>query len=393
MKKYVIISKDAMCCDYLHLYGEKSWQAKTPNIDALAAKGTLFTKYYTAAPSTVMSFFSMITGQYAHETPYEMYERKHYKYEGETFFTKLKKEGYSECHIIWDSAWDVLPTYFDCYRSDVIIHSFEGLREGVGVHKKKEGDLFRDSKKEKVTLEKVESLIKEVLDNDKDIFLWVHFPHVLSGRAAYGSDIDLFDQYVGMIRKYVPDSCIAITADHGNMNGFRGKLAYGFDVYNKVIRIPLITPRIDNQEIIESNVSSVDLYEILFNKTIPNREFIYSDSAYRAQKSRKLAIISGDYKYIFTKKTGYEELYDLSFDPQENFSLMKDVLFDVDRKINVAIREEYYYTGWSEITDVRKKMSAEKNRIWENGSKAVVFKSNVKDMIRPLYDAINKRKR
>ena len=30
-----------------------------------------------------------------------------------------------------------------------------------------------------------------------------------------------------MIRGLVPDDCIAITADHGNLNGYRGKLAYG----------------------------------------------------------------------------------------------------------------------------------------------------------------------
>lgn len=391
-KAKIIVSKDALCKDYLHFYGERAYQFSTPNIDELIDKGTLFTRHYTAAPSTVMSFYSMATGKYAHETEYEMYEKCHLSVDEETIFTKAKKHGYNSCHIIWDDMWDVLLEYYDYFRDNVAVHTLHGLRSSVGVHKKAEGDVLTDDEMANAALRMVEHTLTEILDTNETPFIWLHLPHVLSGRNCYGSDIDLFDEYVGMVRKHIADEDIVITADHGNMNGLKGKLAYGFDVYDKVASIPLITPRISGIKEYTENTSSVDLYNIIFEGIIPHREFIYCDSAYRAQKSRKLAIVYDKYKYIYNKRTKKEELYDLVYDPQENFSLMDDTLYDVDRKINIAISEEYYYPEWDKITLIRDKLRNEKNRIWKNGSAPVVLKSNIKDMIRPLYEMYLKMK-
>lgn len=384
-KVFVLVSKDALCKDYLSIYGHKPYQSKTPNIDDLASKGTIFTNYYCAAPSTVMAFHSMGTGLYAHETEFQMYERIHYKHNGVTSFTRLKDAGYDEIHIVWDEDWGFLPEYFDYFRDDVTIHNMVGFRERVSFHKKEQVEVLNN---DIVALEEL-AVIKEklvnLLNTEKSIFIWLHLPHVVRGRSGYGADIDIFDQYVGMIRGLVPDDCIAITADHGNLNGYRGKLAYGFDLYDRATRIPLIIPRIHNQELISNNVSSVDLFSILLNKEIPNREFIYCDTAYRAQKHRKLAIIYKNYKYIYTKDGCGEELYDLTFDPEEQFSLMSDKLYDVDRKVYVNSKEEYFYPFWATINNVRELMRAERNRIWRNGDKLIAIKSAIKDMLRPVY--------
>lgn len=385
MKKYVLISKDALCKDYLSLYGEKKGQFSTPNICELASKGTLFTNYYCAAPSTVMAFYSMGTGLFAHETEFQMYERIHYKQQGDTSFTRVKKAGYNEMHIVWDEDWGFLPEYFDYYRDDVIIHNIEGFRERVSFHKKDHGEIVNNDKKAYEVLYMIKSKLEELLNTPNSIFIWLHLPHVVSGRCGYGSDIDMFDKYVGMVRTLVPDDCITITADHGNLNGFRGKLAYGFDVYDRAIRIPLITPRIDGMSVCTENVSSVDLFKMILNREIIHRDFIYSDTAYRAQKSRKLAIIYKNFKYIYTKRTRGEELYDLTYDPEEQFSVISDTLFDVDRKVYVNSREEYYYPDWDKLSSIRKMMRDEKTRIWRNGDLKVVVKSNIKDILRPLY--------
>lgn len=389
MSNYVLISKDAMCTDYLPVYGNKYWQ--TPNIDELASKGTVFQKHYTAAPSTVMSFYSMITGVYGHETKYEMYERIHDVFQGETLFTKLREKGY-ECHIIWGDIWRVLPDYFDCYRDDVIIHEHSSFRQGVGAHYTHDGFLKPNKEKSEKTLAETMDMVKNILEEKDNVFLWVHFPHVINGEVAYGSDIELFDRYVGEIRKYVSDEYIAVTADHGNMNGHKGKICYGHDVYQPAIRIPLITPRIGDMKEYCENSSSTDLVSILFEKKIPKHEFIYSDSAYRAQKNRKLAIVLDHYKYIYNKKTKKEELYDLDFDPTEEYSLIEDYIYDPDRNVNAPSRELYYYPHWDALPEIRSKMRSEKERIWKNGSMSVIIKSNIKDFIRPLYAKLSKTK-
>lgn len=385
-KVFILVSKDALCKDYLHHYGKRPYQFKTPNIDELVKKSTLFTNYYCAAPSTVMAFFSMCTGKFAHETDFQMYERINFKYKGATAFTMMKDCGYDEAHIVWDEDWGFLPQYFDYFRNDVKIHNIDGFRERVSFHKKLPGAVKNNDQYAYNTLNMIKDKLVSLLDTDKSLFIWLHLPHVVRGRAGYGSDIDMFDEYIGMVRSLVPDHCIAITADHGNLNGQKNKLAYGFDPYQKSINIPLITPKIDNQDVCNVNLASTDLFRILLKNEVPIREFIYSDTAYRAQKSRKLAILKGDYKYIYTKRTGKEELYDLSCDPEENFSLISDKWYDVDRKLYVESKEEYYYPHWDKLPDIRKTFREERDRIWRNGDFKVVVKSNFKDMLRPLYD-------
>ncbi len=389
MNNYVLISKDALCTDYLPTYGNRRWH--TPNIDSLASKGTVFYNHYTAAPSTVMSFFSAITGLYGHETEYEMYERIHDVYVGETLFTKLKNKGY-RCHIIWGDIWEKLPEYFDCYRNDVTIHRVDSFKQGVGAHYIHDGVLRPDDEKKQSTFETVEKLVKSILDAEEDVFIWIHFPHVINGEVSYGSDIELFDKYVGMIRRYVSDDNISITADHGNMNGHKGKTCYGFDVYQPEIKIPLITPMIKGNKECRVSTSSTDLYSLLFENEIPNREYVYSDTAYRGQANRKLAIIYDKYKYIYNKMSGTEELYDLDFDPTEEFSLIADTKYDTDRKIEVPSRELYYYPEWDKLPEIRERLRAEKNRIWKNGSAKITVKSKLKDLVRPLYAKIRKKR-
>ncbi|HPY85730.1 MAG TPA: sulfatase-like hydrolase/transferase, partial [Ruminococcus flavefaciens] len=92
----VLISKDILMPQYLPIYGNSYW--KTPNIDELAAKGTVFKRHYTAAPSTAMAFTAMFTGNYPHETGYATY-REVQEYNGETLFDRLYERGY-QCHLV-----------------------------------------------------------------------------------------------------------------------------------------------------------------------------------------------------------------------------------------------------------------------------------------------------
>ena len=87
-----------------------------------------------------------------------------------------------------------------------------------------------------------------------------------------------------------------------------------------------------------------------------------------------------------------EELYDLLADPTEEFSLMEDYVYDTDRKINAPSRELYYYPDWESLDKIRELVRAEKNRLWKDGSRAIVIKSKVKDFIRPFYERLSKKK-
>ena len=119
------------------------------------------------------------------------------------------------------------------------------------------------------------------------------------GRTGYSEDIDALDMCDGMLRKYFDDDCIWISADHGNMDGYKGKYSYGFDVYTLAIQITLIAPLTEGLKQYSFNVSNFDMRAIVLDKMIPKRDFIYSDCAYYAQPHRKIAILAHDFSYIF----------------------------------------------------------------------------------------------
>lgn len=359
----ILLSKDAFGKFYLPTYGNKHWQ--TPNVDELVEKGTVFHRFYTAAPSSAMAYYSMFTGKTAMESPQKNYTPIN-TYQGDTLFDKANKLGF-ETHVVWDIKWmTTAKLYSECYGRNTTIHPLIDIRQPVGAHYVHEGELKVDPKVENETVEKITKCLDEIFASGKKVFVWMHLPHVLNGRVGYGTDIDVYDRIVGIVRKYFDDDNIFLTADHGNMNGTHNKIGYGFDVYEPAICIPLITPRYGDYRRYDNIVSNIDLYQLLFERNIPQRELVYSDSAYYAQLHRKLAIIGNRYKYIYNKSDCSEELYDIIEDPYENQNLMYDKMYDVDRTLDTPLRELYFYPYWEDLPQIREFFRKEKERIWKN---------------------------
>ncbi len=339
----ILVSKDAMLTSYLPTYGNQYW--KTPNIDELAKKGTVFFRHYTAAPSTAMAFTSMFTGLFPYQLDRKDYTEVREYDQGTTLFDELSDRGY-ECHLLWSKNYiHMADKYSKCYGKNTIRHEAVDLNQSVGVHiprADEQNHLVPDDGK----TEKVMNYLGEVLDGideTKKIFMWIHLPHVLLGRCGYGQDIDLFDEFIGMLRRKFGDEGIYVTADHGNMDGFRGKTTYGFDVYESAIRIPLIAPRITDSPTVDFPTSNVQLTEMILNGKVSKLPFVLSDSQYYAQPYRKLAIIHDNYKYIYNKLTRKEELYDVVYDPVEHINLLEDKLYDTDRNRYVNAEQVVFY--------------------------------------------------
>lgn len=366
-KCIVLLTKDAMCKDYLPIYGNKLWKTKTPNLDNEVNNGTIFYNCYTAAPSTAMAFLGLCTGRFSYELENKKYEHIKDKYK-DTIFSVAKNRGYVS-HIIWDSRWLYLAKpYSECYE-DAIFHCIEGLGQPVGSQFPHAGDLIASAEKTQAVLDKLSGTLDEISQLQDNIFLWIHLPHVINGRTGYGSDIDIFDKIIGLVREHFKECKLFISADHGNMNGHKNKVGYGFDVYNPAIQIPLITPRVEGQTRYDDNFSIIDFCQLIFDGKIKKRKYIYCDSAYYAQVHRKLAIIRNEYKYIYNKENRTEELYDLKTDPLEQCNLINDRVYDTDRHIYAPLKELYYLTNWEEIDKMRNELRTEKMRIWREEGK------------------------
>ncbi|MDL2318944.1 sulfatase-like hydrolase/transferase [Eubacteriales bacterium OttesenSCG-928-A19] len=363
-----LVTKDILIKEYLSVYSKRKCH-ETPNLDVLAQKGTVFMRHYTAAPSTAMAMAAMLTGRYPYQTKNRYYVPVNsVDTDGKNLFNIAEARGLKS-HILWSKNYmkAALP-FLDCVDSGLVkIHTID-INQTIGPHNKNTAVIERNVELENRSMDTLFDAIVKIMHADEKIFLWIHLPHVLKGRSGYGDDIDLLDKTIGKIREYISDEAIYISADHGNMNGQKGKYGYGFDVYESAISIPLITPRIGNNTFVEFPTSNRDIGEIIFNHSIPQNQFVLSDTAYYAQPNRKIAIIQDRYKYIYNKFKRAEELYDILFDPSENVNLLDQVYFDPDRRIRYDKREAYYYPYWPAAIEAARICRAQKNELWKTGA-------------------------
>lgn len=378
----LLLTKDAQCKSYYPCYGNIFYSGKTPNMDELCANGTKFNNFFTVAPSSAMSYLGMFTGKYPYELNFKEYVHLREDYEGKTLFDRANEMGY-ETHVFWDEHWyEMAWVYSRCYGKKTQIHYIKDLRQGVGPEYKRKERLQRNDKLAENTLNRFENEINKSIKKGQKQFFWVHLPHVLNGRTGYGDDVDLYDKYIGCLRNYFDDSNIFISADHGNMNGIRGKLRYGFDVLDPAINIPLITPRIEEMRECDGLTCNKDLFDIIFKRNIIVHDMIVVDSAYYGQPHRKTAIIHGKYRYIYNKFTNTEELYDVEFDPNQNFNLISNIYKDEDRQCTSLAEELFFYPYWDELQDIREKLKAEKDRIWRDLSNNQKLYMKIKNKLR-----------
>lgn len=375
MRNILLISKEILRPEYLSCYGGTLY--KTPNIDSLADNGTIFTNFYTAAPSSAMGYTAMFTGLNLFETKRKVYREVSRFDQCPTLSEELETKGY-DVHVIWASKWFRTSHKMSRVFSDkAIFHNLDGILQQIGSHYQK-GNKVRPNK-DAQPIATIYNEVKKIFEtSQKRVFVWIHCPHVLAGRMGYGSDIDVFDHLVGRLFDFFRKEEIYFTADHGHMDCERGIPVYGFHVYEPAIKIPLITPNHYGQKVVSDVLSNVQLKKIILEQRFEKQEFIYSDTQYYLQENRKLMIRKGDYKYIYNKKNHSEELYDLKFDPKENVNLLIDNWIDRNRHKFYFLEEVHYYPRWDEAEKAYIELKKEKDRIWRKGKflEEIVFRIN-----------------
>ena len=394
VKNILLLSKEILRPEeYLSCYGSTLY--KTPNIDKLAQEGTLFKNFYTAAPSSAMSFTSMFSGLNPHETKRPTYKVETNFSDCPTLSDELNKLNY-EIHVIFGAKWfKTSHKRSRVFCDGTIYHPLENINEQIKSHYKTGSRISPSEQYDaiKIIYNEVQSILKN--KKKENVFIWLHCPHVFSGRTGYGSDIDLFDDLLGMFFNLFDHDEIYLTADHGHLNGDKGISVYGSHVYEGNVRIPLITPNHYGIKVVEDPISNTQLKNIILNKKYDVPEFIYSDTQYFLQDNRKLMIRRGDFKYIYNKRNKSEELFDLKIDPNENINLLLNDIYNRNRGKNYFLDEIYYYPRWDEAEDAYKILLKEKNRIWKDGDfiNRLIFKARkIKNMgFANLYKYYEKR--
>jgi arylsulfatase A-like enzyme/Tfp pilus assembly protein PilF len=361
---FILITIDTLRPDRLSCYSKG--HLKTPNIDNLASRGTLFLKAFAHTSTTLPSHTNILLGT----TPlyHGVHENSNFIVRDEflTLAEHLKNHGYSTAAFVGAYPLD----------------SRFGLAQGFDVYDDNY-DIRRTEKRE-IGERKAEVVVKNALEwlngQKSPWFLWIHCwdPHdpyeppepykTQYEKHPYDGEVAYVDFVLGKLFLYLKENnlssqtMIIFTGDHGESLGEHDEKTHGFFAYNSTIWIPLIisVPGIKTGEV-HQNVMHVDVFPTvcdvlkiekpsclqgisllpaLKGKKLPERN-IYFESL-SPYYSKGWAPLRG---YIYGKEKFIEspipELYNLEKDFNELENLAKGEKLDkYKNQLNQIIRKQ-----------------------------------------------------
>lgn len=220
----------------------------SPNLDALAARSVVFDRAYSLASYTGKSMGPLLLGKYPSETHRNFGHFDRFDPE-ETFVQeRLRRAGVRT--LTAQAHWYFKPE--------------SGLGRGFDVSDQSampkvpqaEGD--RTVNGDKLTDAAISVLSKS--DNTAGRFyFWMHYidPHAeyvfhpeldfgRKGRDLYDGEVAFVDRQVGRLLSFLHESglesrtAIIVTSDHGEAFAEHGMLRHGFEVWEELVRVPLV---------------------------------------------------------------------------------------------------------------------------------------------------------
>ncbi len=235
----ILITLDTTRADHLGAWGWK--YAHTPVLDGLAARGTRFVRCDTAAPITLPSHATLLTG---------LYPPHHGVRDNSTFVLgagvptlaeRLAARGYDTAAVV----------------SAVVLARRHGLDRGFRIYDDDLGAGYAAGTE--VSERRAEATTAAALAAAAKLrspfFLWVHYydPHeeyrpptrfadaATGPNRLYDGEIAYMDEQVGTLLAGLPrDADVVAVGDHGEMLGEHGELTHGLLLYSGARRVPLV---------------------------------------------------------------------------------------------------------------------------------------------------------
>ena len=243
-RNLVLITIDTLRADRVGAYGYT--RARTSALDAIARNGALFEHAYAAAPITLPSHATLLTGRY----PPGHGARDnglHVSATVPTLATELHAKGFATAAFV---AAFPLDHQFGLNRGfDVYDDRLPRGADGKIANERPAADVINDAIAWLQTLANPQSAIP-----DPQFFLWVHLfePHAPYGdptstRSAadrYDDEIATADREAGrLIAALGPaaaSTLVVAAGDHGEAFGEHGEYAHSIFVYDTTLRVPLV---------------------------------------------------------------------------------------------------------------------------------------------------------
>jgi choline-sulfatase len=236
-RRVVVITIDTLRADHVGAYGDAA--ARTPALDRLARDGVRFDHAYAAAPITLTSHASLMTGRYppGHGA---RHNGMRLDLKTPTLAERFAAAGYTTAAFVaafpLDRRFGLIKgfqTYGDLMPRDASGH----------VANERPGRLVVD-----------EALAWLGTHRQEKFFLWIHLfePHAPYGDPAdrrpalarYDDDIAEADAQVGRLLDGLGDlrsgTLIVAAGDHGEAFGEHGEVSHSIFTYDTTLRVPLI---------------------------------------------------------------------------------------------------------------------------------------------------------
>lgn len=346
-RNVVLVTIDTLRADHLGAYG---WhRARTPTLDSMATGGARFERAYAAAPITLPSHATVLTGRYppGHGA---RDNGMHVRADVPTLATVLKARGFRTAAFVAAFPLD---------------HQF-GLDRGFDVYSDRmpraaNGRPGEERPASAVVREAIAWLAASGATQPPDpkgpgprFFVWVHLfePHAPYAGDPRRAAVDRYDDEIAtvdaalkpLIAALAPvkaDTLLAVAGDHGEAFGEHGEIAHSIFVYDTTLHVPLIVSgpgvrglvvngpvsladvaptlsRLAGAEM--TDVDGIDLSPALRGGPMPARE-LYAESFAPLLEFgwAPLRSVRADGRKFIAAPT--PELYDLTTDPHEDRNL------------------------------------------------------------------------
>ncbi len=374
----LFITFDTTRADRLGCYGYSG--ARTPAIDRLAREGVLFSRAYAQAPQTLPSHCSLFTGFYP-ITHNVLSNGQRLEDDASTLAEMLQAGGYRTGAVV--AAAPLMQEfnihqgfdyYNDDFRDNAVLSGFKAMLRFFSANKL---NIPTSRPANRVTAFAKQWLSQHAGRKQKrPFFLWVHYfdPHdpyefrpdfdkplLLQDNAEvnqygyrepnYVNEIEFADHYLGKLLDHLDklgvsrNTLTVFTTDHGESLGEHEYRGHRQNVYENIIRIPLIfrmpgvLPEGERLDVPGMSIDVTPTILRLLGIPYPTSSFQGTDLfALNAGEPRKIyatavklftksfirrTMIYGDLKFIEFDDPERNALYDLRIDPDEKVNLLE----------------------------------------------------------------------